>query len=171
MSLAPGDGWLTGRVAGGVPGIFPENYAEARHGNGAQEAEVPAGQEAAHAAPEEAEQLWVTVPDGMESGEEVVVTTAEGRALTIALPAGSRPGESFLVHVDTLGSVSVGELEGTELGRRQALHDYQSAEEGDLEFKAGDTIDVVSLAPGDGWLTGRVAGSVPGIFPENYTTQ
>jgi hypothetical protein len=37
-----------------------------------------------------------------------------------------------------------------------------------LEFKAGDTIDVVSLAPGDGWLTGRVAGGVPGIFPESY---
>lgn len=46
-----------------------------------------------------------------------------------------------------------------------ASYPYQSVEQGDLSFNAGDIIKVVKKE-GD-WWTGRLGSSV-GIFPSNY---
>lgn len=49
----------------------------------------------------------------------------------------------------------------------KALYDWQSGEDGDLMFRAGERGYVVSDGPGAGWMTGS-AGGAEGIFPSNY---
>ena len=49
----------------------------------------------------------------------------------------------------------------------RALYDCEADQEGDLSFKEGQMIQLVSKRPGGGWLTGKVNGVV-GVFPENY---
>ena len=44
------------------------------------------------------------------------------------------------------------------------------AAEGDLTFRAGSVIEVISTHPGQGWLTGRLEGRT-GIFPANYCAE
>ncbi len=54
----------------------------------------------------------------------------------------------------------------------QAMYDYASDEPGDLEFGAGQIIDVSSTDdPGGGWWTGmfeNASGPLTGIFPSNF---
>jgi hypothetical protein len=49
-----------------------------------------------------------------------------------------------------------------------AEHAWQSGNAGDLQFAAGVLIEVTSLAPGSGWITGRLADGTTGIFPSNF---
>jgi len=49
----------------------------------------------------------------------------------------------------------------------RAKFDCEADQEGDLAFKKGDMIELVSEEPGSGWLTGKINGNV-GILPENY---
>ena len=49
----------------------------------------------------------------------------------------------------------------------RATYDCVPDQQGDLAFKKGDMIELVSEEPGDGWVTGRLNG-VEGILPLNY---
>ena len=49
-----------------------------------------------------------------------------------------------------------------------AEHAWQSGDEGDLRFVVGAEIEIISLAPGGGWVTGKLADGTTGIFPSNY---
>ena len=49
-----------------------------------------------------------------------------------------------------------------------AEHAWQSGDEGDLQFAVGAEIEITSLAPGGGWVTGKLADGSTGIFPSNY---
>jgi len=49
----------------------------------------------------------------------------------------------------------------------RAKFDCSPDQEGDLGFKEGDIIDLISEEPGDGWVTGRL-GDKEGILPLNY---
>ena len=49
-----------------------------------------------------------------------------------------------------------------------ALYDYAAQADGDLSFKAGDVIEVVSRTDdANEWWTGKLNG-VQGVFPGNY---
>jgi len=54
--------------------------------------------------------------------------------------------------------------------RAKAKYDYQSSTPGDLSFKAGDVVEVVSSDVVSGWWTGRLAGTdaPPMQFPGEY---
>ena len=49
----------------------------------------------------------------------------------------------------------------------RALYDCAADEDGDLAFRAGDMLELVSEEPGNGWVTGRLGARV-GILPSNY---
>jgi len=49
----------------------------------------------------------------------------------------------------------------------RAKFDCTPDQDGDLAFKEGDMIELVSEEPGDGWVTGRLNGQ-QGIVPSNY---
>jgi len=61
------------------------------------------------------------------------------------------------------------ETGGTQGVLRQvrALYDYAPQAEGDLEFKAGDVINVLDDSDPSGWWRGEVNGK-EGVFPSNY---
>lgn len=49
-----------------------------------------------------------------------------------------------------------------------AEHAWQSGDAGDLQFAVGAQIEITSLDPGSGWVTGKLADGTTGIFPSNY---
>jgi amphiphysin len=49
----------------------------------------------------------------------------------------------------------------------QALYDYTAQAEGDLDFKAGDIINVLDDSDPSGWWRGELNGR-EGVFPSNY---
>eukprot|EP01083_Nonionella_stella_P041171 111650_1 len=51
--------------------------------------------------------------------------------------------------------------------KAEALYDYESKADGDLSFKAGDTIDVCDQNDATGWWKGFI-GDCVGVFPSNY---
>uniref|UniRef100_A0A915CPL6 SH3 domain-containing protein n=1 Tax=Ditylenchus dipsaci TaxID=166011 RepID=A0A915CPL6_9BILA len=51
-----------------------------------------------------------------------------------------------------------------------ATFDYFSGVEGDLQFKAGDVIEVVNENQGNGWIMGKL-GSKTGLVPLTYTNR
>lgn len=73
--------------------------------------------------------------------------------------------------VDT-AHIQTSQISSESVFQVQALYDYASDEPGDLEFMAGQLIDVSSTdEPGGGWWTGILqtdAGSIAGIFPSNF---
>ncbi|TFK28998.1 hypothetical protein FA15DRAFT_700565 [Coprinopsis marcescibilis] len=53
-----------------------------------------------------------------------------------------------------------------------ALHDFQPEHEDELDFHAGERIEIVERDDlyGDGWWQGRNAAGKEGLFPQSYTT-
>jgi amphiphysin len=50
-----------------------------------------------------------------------------------------------------------------------ALYDYSAQAEGDLSFKAGEVIEIVTRTANDNeWWTGRVGGGKVGQFPGRF---
>eukprot|EP01124_Arcella_intermedia_P014322 TRINITY_DN2072_c0_g1_i1.p1 TRINITY_DN2072_c0_g1~~TRINITY_DN2072_c0_g1_i1.p1 ORF type:complete len:345 (-),score=103.97 TRINITY_DN2072_c0_g1_i1:51-1085(-) len=54
--------------------------------------------------------------------------------------------------------------------KARALYDFDSPEPGDLPFKAGEEISIISDA-GSGWLNGMNAAGRTGLVPANYVQQ
>jgi hypothetical protein len=52
-----------------------------------------------------------------------------------------------------------------------ASYSYQSDEPQDLHFDAGAKIEITSVDPGSGWVTGKLEDGTTGIFPSNYVRQ
>ncbi|CAH0548139.1 unnamed protein product [Brassicogethes aeneus] len=153
ISFQPGDtinvpleqtgepGWLAGEIRGRT-GWFPESYVEPIDGVGVRES-APA-----------------QTPPAAETEASRLENIAEVPEVHEAVP---EPAAAQVVEQPAFAAAAVPEAEEVEY--YISNYPYQSQEQGDLTFNAGEMIAVVKK-DGD-WWTGKLGNSV-GIFPSNY---
>ncbi len=56
------------------------------------------------------------------------------------------------------------------IGECRALYDYVGADQHELDFMAGDIINVIEKDNNSGWWTGELGGRT-GLFPSNYVEE
>ncbi|GJQ83722.1 putative Eps15 homology domain protein [Trypoxylus dichotomus] len=154
ISFQPGDivmvpleqtgepGWLAGEIRGQT-GWFPESYVEPMDGVGVRGSTVP------EPAPSYIEELESKRLEGIVEIPETIPEAAE-------------PAQPIESQVTQTNSIDIPE---SEIEYYIANYPYQSVEQGDLTFNAGEIISVLRKE-GD-WWTGKI-GEKSGIFPSNY---
>eukprot|EP01126_Amoeba_proteus_P053435 TRINITY_DN6510_c0_g1_i23.p1 TRINITY_DN6510_c0_g1~~TRINITY_DN6510_c0_g1_i23.p1 ORF type:complete len:316 (-),score=94.21 TRINITY_DN6510_c0_g1_i23:301-1188(-) len=115
-------------------------------------------------------------PNEMKSNVTTSATTIAPTSMTLSSPVAVPPGGMMsAVTPISVGMVPVGvpptfqsspATTGGELEKVVALYDYTADEEGELTFKEGDIILILSKDP-SGWWRGRTEGG-EGDFPSNY---
>ncbi|KAJ8922264.1 hypothetical protein NQ315_004202 [Exocentrus adspersus] len=160
ISFQPGDivnvpveqtgepGWLAGEIRGHT-GWFPESYVEPVDGVGVRDImNVGATNE--------------TTQPSLGYAEDTEAVKLEGIA---EVPESAESlNHALNQFTEALSSSSVNEFEG-EPEYYISNYPYQSQEQGDLTFNAGEVIAVYKKE-GD-WWTGKIGNTV-GIFPSNY---
>ncbi|XP_049819968.1 intersectin-1 isoform X3 [Aethina tumida] len=162
ISFQPGDiinvpvdqtgepGWLAGELRGHT-GWFPESYVEPVDGVGVRDNPTVTTTAAPITEPyvEDTESKRLEgieeVPESFESTERKSTTAPEETATPTSAPVVAEPEGEPEYYI--------------------ANYPYQSQEQGDLTFNAGDVIGVIKKE-GD-WWTGKI-GTTIGIFPSNY---
>ena len=139
---------------------------------GPSTAKAPAPEPNPEPEPAAPDSMAVICPDGVGSGDWIVVDTPDGRELEAQVPPNIHPGEEFSVALPPPPSPR---LTTSNPGRMvTAIHTWDTAagadaDAGDLVFEAGTQVEIVSESePGHGWITGRTPDGVEGIFPANY---
>ncbi|KAK9738834.1 Variant SH3 domain [Popillia japonica] len=154
ISFQPGDiimvpleqtgepGWLAGEIRGQT-GWFPESYVEPMDGVGVAGTTVP------EPTPSYIEELETKRLEGIVEVPETI-------------PEATEVAPQIEPPVSQTNSLDIPEAE---IEYYIANYPYQSLEQGDLTFNAGEVISVVKKE-GD-WWTGKI-GDRTGIFPSNY---
>lgn len=154
ISFQPGDiinvpveqtgepGWLAGEIRGHT-GWFPESYVEPVDGVGVRG--------------------MITKTTTIESAaaEDVVSKPLEGiQEVPETVHENVEAAQNEVTSISSSAPETIGEVE-----YYIANYPYQSQEQGDLSFNAGETI-IVLKKEGD-WWTGKIGENI-GIFPSNY---
>jgi len=105
--------------------------------------------------------MYNAVGTGKKRASIAKGTSGPGRGSTFGGMGGSGQQKSPVMPAPSSAAAAAGGG-----ARARAEFDYAAAEEGELSFKAGDTILVRDQDP-SGWWEGTVAGR-SGVFPSNY---